>query len=61
MADAKVVASLRGISMAEFLTETLRPIVRKALAAELRKRVEGASRDEAVTGRIDRGEAKGGS
>jgi hypothetical protein len=41
VADAKVVASLRGISMAEYLTETLRPIVKKALADELRKRVEG--------------------
>ena len=39
--DAKVVASIRGISMAELLTETLRPILKKALAEELRKRVEG--------------------
>lgn len=39
--DAKVVASLRGISMAEYLSETLRPIVKKALTDELRKRVEG--------------------
>jgi hypothetical protein len=38
--DAKVVASLRGTTMAELLTETLRPILKKALADELRKRVE---------------------
>jgi hypothetical protein len=39
VADAKVVASLRGVSMAEYLSETLRPIVKKALTDELRKRV----------------------
>jgi hypothetical protein len=42
VADAKVVASLRDVSMAELLSETLRPILRKALADELRKRVEEA-------------------
>lgn len=42
--DAKVVASIRGISMAELLTETLRPILKKALADELRKRVEGGTK-----------------
>jgi hypothetical protein len=41
VADAKVVASLRGVSMAEYLSDTLRPIVKKALSDELRKRVEG--------------------
>lgn len=46
VADAKVVASLKGMSMAEYLSETLRPIVKKALAEELRRRVnesEGGS------------------
>ena len=41
VADAKVVASLKGISMAEYLSETLRPLLKKALADELRLRVEG--------------------
>lgn len=41
VADAKVVASLRNISMAEYLSETMRPIIKKALTEELRKRVEG--------------------
>jgi hypothetical protein len=40
VADAKVVASLRNISMAELLSDTLRPILKKALTDELRKRVE---------------------
>lgn len=40
VADAKVVASLRNISMAELLSDTLRPILKKALTEELRKRVE---------------------
>lgn len=44
VADAKVVASLRDISMAELLSDTLRPILKKALADELRKRVEGDSK-----------------
>lgn len=39
--DAKVVASIRGVSMAELLSETLRPILKKAMTDELRKRVEG--------------------
>jgi hypothetical protein len=42
--DAKVVASIRGVSMAELLTETLRPILKKALSDELRKRVEGGEK-----------------
>jgi hypothetical protein len=41
VSDAKVVASLRDVSMAELLSDTLRPILKKALADELRKRVEG--------------------
>ena len=40
VADAKVVASIRDISMAELLSETLRPILKKAMVDELRKRVE---------------------
>lgn len=40
VADAKVVASLRGVSMAEFLSDLLRPLLKKALTDELRKRVE---------------------
>jgi hypothetical protein len=41
VADARVVASIRNISMAELLSETLRPILKKALTEELRRRVEG--------------------
>jgi hypothetical protein len=44
VADAKVVASLHGISMAELLSETLRPILKKAMVEELRKRVEGSEK-----------------
>lgn len=40
VADAKVVASLRGVSMAELLSDTLRPILKKAMTEELRKRVD---------------------
>jgi hypothetical protein len=43
VADAKAVASLRNMSMAEYLSETLRPILKKALMDELRKRVEGGT------------------
>jgi hypothetical protein len=41
VADAKVVASLHDVSMAEYLSDLLRPILKKALADELRRRVEG--------------------
>jgi hypothetical protein len=44
VADAKVVASIRGMSMAELLSETLRPILKKAMTEELRKRVEGGEK-----------------
>jgi hypothetical protein len=44
VADAKVVASIRDVSMAELLSETLRPILKKALMEELRKRVEGGDK-----------------
>ena len=44
VADAKVVASIRNISMAELLSETLRPILKKALTEELRRRVEGGDK-----------------
>jgi hypothetical protein len=40
VSDAKVVASIRGISMAKLISDTLRPIFKKALTEELRKRVE---------------------
>lgn len=43
-ADARVAASLLGVSMAEYLTETLRPIVKKTITDELRKRVEGGGK-----------------
>jgi predicted HicB family RNase H-like nuclease len=38
VADAKVVASSRGISLAEYITETMSLIVKKDLEAELRRR-----------------------
>ena len=44
VADAKVVASIRNISMAKLLSETLRPILKKALVEELRKRVQGGEK-----------------
>jgi hypothetical protein len=44
VADAKVVASIRNISMAELLSETLRPILKKALTEELRRRVESGDK-----------------
>jgi hypothetical protein len=37
VADAKKVAALREMSMAEYLTELLRPIVKRDLEAEKRK------------------------
>jgi hypothetical protein len=43
-ADAKVVASIRNVSMAEYLSDTLRPLLKRALTEELRKRVEGQGR-----------------
>jgi hypothetical protein len=43
-ADARVVASIRGISMAELISDTLRPILKKALTEELRKRVESGEK-----------------
>jgi hypothetical protein len=39
--DAKVLASMRDTSMAELLSSTLRPILRKLLEAEYRIRLEG--------------------
>ena len=39
VSDAKDVAGLRKVSMAEYLTELLRPIVKKDLDVELRKRL----------------------
>jgi hypothetical protein len=44
VADAKVLASMRDTSMAELLSETLRPILKKALEAEYRKRLEGGAK-----------------
>ncbi|MGC8640116.1 MAG: hypothetical protein ACP5XB_09605 [Isosphaeraceae bacterium] len=41
-ADAKVVASLPGVGMAEYLSDTLRPILKKEIVEELRKREGGA-------------------
>lgn len=40
-ADAKIVASLQGVSMAEYLSNTLRPILKKTIVEELRKREGG--------------------
>ena len=40
VADAKVVASLKNISMAEYISDTLRPIVKQTLTDELRRRLE---------------------
>ncbi len=40
-ADAKSVAALRGTSMAEYLSETLRPILKQTIIDELSKRRGG--------------------
>jgi len=40
-ADAKSVAALRGTSMAEYLSETLRPILKQTIIDELSKRKGG--------------------
>lgn len=40
VADAKAVAALRDTSMAELLSDLLRPLLRQQLEDELRKRVE---------------------
>lgn len=40
VADAKVVASLEGVSMAELLSEILRPILKKRASVEFKKRFE---------------------
>ena len=40
--DAKSVAALRGTSMAEYLSETLRPILKQTIIDELSKRKGGA-------------------
>jgi hypothetical protein len=40
VSDARVVASLKGVSMAALISDTLRPILKKSMADELRKRVE---------------------
>lgn len=44
VADAKAVASLRGTSMAEYLSDTLRPILKRALTDELKRRIGGENR-----------------
>lgn len=38
LADAKVVAAFRGVSVAEYLSDILRPAVSKDLDAEMAKR-----------------------
>jgi hypothetical protein len=38
VADAKVIAAFRGIPLAEYLTDVLRPIVKRDLEAEMAKR-----------------------
>lgn len=45
VADAKILASMRDISMAELLSETLRSVLKKALEAEYRKRLEKGDQD----------------
>ena len=40
-ADAKSVAALRGTSMAEYLSDTLRPILKQTIIDELSKRKGG--------------------
>ncbi len=40
-ADAKSVAALRGTSMAQYLSETLRPILKQTIIDELSKRKGG--------------------
>lgn len=41
-ADAKSVAALRGTSMAEYLSDTLRPILKQTIIDELNKRKGGS-------------------
>jgi cell pole-organizing protein PopZ len=41
VSDARVVAPRRDSSMAELISDTLRPILKKAMTDDLRKRVEG--------------------
>ena len=38
VADAKIVAAFRGVSLAEYLSEILRPAVTRDLEAEMAKR-----------------------
>lgn len=40
LADAKVVAACKGMTLAEYLSETLRPIVAAQLQEELEKRTK---------------------
>ncbi len=41
VAEAKIVAACREMSLAEYLTEILRPVVSRDLRAELSRRLEG--------------------
>jgi ABC-type phosphate transport system permease subunit len=43
VANAKIVASMRGISMAEYLSERFAPIVEQDLEEEMKKRLKGKS------------------
>jgi hypothetical protein len=43
-ADAKILASIEGTSMAQLMSELLRPILKKRLDDAYRKRLEGGSK-----------------
>ncbi len=61
-ADAKSVAALRGTSMAEYLSDTLRPILKRTIIDELNKRSGGrepASIQQTIEGAL--GRRKGGA
>jgi hypothetical protein len=61
-ADAKSVAALRGTSMAEYLSDTLRPILKQTIIDELNKRSGGrepASIQQTIEGAL--GRRKGGA
>lgn len=46
VADAKVLASMRDVSMAELLSDMLEPMLKKALEAEYRKRLEKGAKGD---------------
>lgn len=46
-ADAKLVASFLGVSMAEYISDTLRPLVKEELQHQMRKRL--AEDEDAAT------------